>query len=97
MLLDNFPFFLSLLYGCYYGERKGEKNACAEFWVSFGKEKTRGEGNGVQKKRKLFFYLFIYLLTRGKSAANSYRALQQFGCSQKFLRREVGWKPDGCE
>lgn len=82
---------LSLLYGCCHTrEKKGKKFVCAEFWVSFGKAKTRGEGNGVQKGGSCFF-------ATGESVANSYGALQQFGCPEKFLRREVGWKPDGCE
>lgn len=62
--LDSFPFFPSLLCGCYFGERGGETFACAEFWASFGKEKTGGEGNGVQKRGSFFSAM-------GESVANS--------------------------
>lgn len=52
-----------------WGERRGEKFACVEFWVSFGEEKTGGEGNGVNKRGSYFFLFFFFAM--GESVANS--------------------------
>lgn len=47
-----------------WGERRGKFFfACVEFWVSFGKEKAEGEGNGVNKRGSYFFAM-------GESVAN---------------------------
>lgn len=64
------------------GREEGKKFASIEFWVSFGKEKTGGEGNGVQKRGSCFFAM-------EESVAKSYGALQHFG------HREKGGKSGG--
>lgn len=89
--LDTFPFFPSLLCGCYLGERGGgEKFACVEFWVSFGEEKTGGEGNGVNKRGSYFFFFFFLpwgnLLQTAKSHYNTLAAERRVK-----IRGETGW------
>lgn len=88
VLLDTFSFFPPLFCTtATLGREEGEKFACAEFWVSFGKEETEGEGNGVQKRGSCFFAM-------GKSVANSYGALHYFGHGEKFFG-EGSWVETG--
>lgn len=58
VLLDNFPFFPSLLYGSYFEERRGEKNLpVLSFWVSFGKgERLKGRGMASKREEVVFFF-----------------------------------------
>ena len=55
VFLDSFPFFPSLLCGCYFGERGGEKIClCWVLGFFWEREDWRG-GEWRPKERKLFF------------------------------------------
>lgn len=86
MFFDSIPFFPSLL--CYFEERGGKKLPVLSSGFLLGRE----EGRGMASKKRGSCFSAI-----GESVANSYGALLDFGHSEKFLGREVGWKLDGCD
>lgn len=57
-----------------------------------GKRRLKGRGMASKREEVVFFFFAM-----GESVENSDEALQHSGHSEKFLGREVGWKPDGCE